>query len=124
MDQASDVQPTLSSSARQELLARSKRARAEARELIDKCVRTSASYELQQQRYAAMKTALAELRTGLHGLVTAYSHGLRQLEVPPEHAIILVKELVDDPTRLLPADDLAELRSQLVTWAVEAYYAA
>ena len=123
MDKPSDPQPTLSASARQEVLARSKQARAEARELIDQCAQMSGSYEHQQQRYAAKKTAVAELRTGLHGLVTAYSRVLRQLEVPPEHAVILVKELVDDPTRLLPVDDLAELRSQLVTWAVEAYYA-
>jgi len=128
LDEASGDRRPSRADERQEVRARSEFVRAEARELIDRCARLHEEHQRQRQRHDATFLAVAqlraELRDGLRGLVTDYSRELRRFEVAPESAIILVKELLEDPARRLPADLVLELRREVVTWAIEAYYAA
>jgi hypothetical protein len=64
-----------------------------------------------------------QLRTELRQAVSAYVAALRGMNVEPERMLVLVKALVDAPTR--QADLMArELREDLVRTAIEAYYAA
>ena len=116
--------PLLRSEERHEVRARAERAVADARALIERCITLQAQSQRQQQRYESNTSALADLRSDLRGLVVDYSRTLRQLDVAPENAVILVKQLVDDPARRLPADVVVKLRQDVVTWAVEAYFAA
>jgi hypothetical protein len=124
MEQLPVDRPSASTEERHEVRRRSERAMAEARALIERCVALQDETERQRLRFEANTAALAELRSGMRGLVVDYSRTLRELDVAPENAVILVKQLLDDPWRRLPADVMVKLRQDVVTWAVEAYFGA
>ena len=71
----------------------------------------------------ALHAEAIQLRAELRAAVSAYVAALRGMSVEPERMLVLVKALVDPPTR--PAELAArELREDLIRTAIEAYYAA
>lgn len=63
------------------------------------------------------------LRTLLHDTVCALAHEHRQLGVPPERMLVLLKEMVSDVHSDVDPETRA-LINDIVSWSVEAYFAA
>lgn len=71
----------------------------------------------------ALHAEAEQLKAELRIAVSAYAGALRGMNVEPERMLIMVKGLVDPPTR--PAELAArELREDLIRTAIEAFYAA
>lgn len=64
-----------------------------------------------------------QLRMELRRAVSAYVGALRGMNVEPERMLVMVKTLVDSPTRTAELS-ARELRDDLIRTAIEAYYAA
>jgi hypothetical protein len=71
--------------------------------------------------------ALAE-RDAIRRAVRAYSRSLREEQVPPEQALVRVKETVHDIVRAIPGDtplpDAETLEEDVAVWAIQAYFEA
>jgi hypothetical protein len=102
-------------------------ARALARQAFD--ARTDA--RILRERASSARHMSARLAAANHELrdtVEALAKSLRRLDVPPETLIVAVKGISDEAARAntLPPDraDRTAFTSDLVRWAIHAYFAA
>lgn len=108
---------------RQVLVAQSRELREQAVEAVARCMVLRVSHDTQAARLQARCDAFVELRARLCDLISEYSVSARRLDLAPEGAIVLIKDLLRDPVR--PVTDLhPDLWDDVVWWTVESYFAA
>jgi len=99
-----------------------------ARALITRAVASVANAEALQRESASLVEASAKLRAELRGSITSYAAAMRELGEPAERVVITVKQIADEAERhiRLPVDigDLRTLRTDLVRWTIDWYYAS
>jgi len=106
------------------LAERAAKACARARQLISDCVRLQAESQEYLSHHRVAATAIAERRAALESSVGDYTRGLRDGGAAPERIVVLLKTLVDSACPEAQLTDLRVLRDDVVTWGIDAYFAA
>jgi hypothetical protein len=98
-------------------------ARAQARLAAEEYVQLRRRAEASRTEALELCAQAARLSESLRESVAAYVSMLRQADVPPERAIVMVKGAMceSDP---LPDKHQRHVVEEVVRWAVDAYYAA
>jgi len=113
---------------RQSMYVTAAELRQAARALITRAVASVGNAEALQRESTALVEASAKVRAELRGTVTSYAAAMRELGEPAERVVITVKQIADEAERhiRLPLDigDLRTLRTDLVRWTIDGYYAS
>jgi len=99
-------------------------ATATAREATDRYVEIQRECDVTVDEASRLLAASRELREQLRSVVSSYVSLLRREGAPPERVIVLVKEAVEMSELALDVGGRRALMEEVVTWVVDAYYAA
>ena len=117
-----------SQESRQSLYVTAAELRLTARTLITRAVAGVANAESLHRESASLVEAAAKLRADVQTSITSYAATMRDLGEPAERVVITVKQIADEAERhvRLPVDiaDLRTLRTDLVRWTIDGYYAS
>ncbi len=115
--------PRLTPADRQALLTRADEARQRARAAANRCGELLADSTRRMQQAARLRVESATVRAELEAAVRAYTQVLRRVEMPPEQALMLVKEVVT--TEISGVNSAKRtLMEDVARWCIDAYYAA
>jgi len=121
---ASDGENALTPDERADLRARAQAARTRAREWIQRAAALNQEVERQRLHHQEQVAATVGMRKDVRGAVMDFASAIRHLGVLPENAVILAKDLVEESTRGQRSRDLVELRQDVISWTIQAYFAA
>jgi len=98
-------------------------ARAQFRVNAEQYVQLRRKAEAMRKEAQELRDHATELRDSLRDSVATYVAVLRQIDMPPQRAIVLVKSAVLE-SDLFPDKHHRQVIEEAVRWAVDAYYAA
>ena len=122
-ERASSESPRLTADERNALVLRAEEARQRARAAAGRCARLLEDSEKHILDATRIREELAGVRVQLEESVRTYAQLLRRVDLPPERALVLVKDVVS--LEIISAGSERRALTEAVTrWCIAAYYAA